>query len=201
MKRLVLTCALVLAIAPTSAFAQKVKPAAPAASAAPANYRINPGDELEIFVWGEDRLQRSVHVLPDGTFSFPLIGKVEAANALPSEIEARITKALEPQYRNGVPQVTVSVKSPTGLQFSVLGKVRSPGAFNPGRYVNVLEALSLAGGPSEFAQLSNVVIIRKTPTGTETMRVKLGDLMKGSVGNLTNDSLPVIQGGDTVIVP
>jgi polysaccharide export outer membrane protein len=140
-------------------------------------------------------------VLPDGTFSFPLVGKVDALNALPSEIEARITKGLESQYRTAVPQVTVSVKTPAGLQFSVLGKVRSPGSFNPGRYVNVLEALSLAGGPGEFAQLSNVVILRKTPTGVQAIRVRLSDILKGQVSDVSNETLPLVRGGDTVIVP
>jgi polysaccharide export outer membrane protein len=172
-----------------------------ASSTTLAAYRINPGDELDIFVWGEERLQRTVRVLPDGTFSFPLVGKVDALNALPSEIEARITKGLEGQYRTAVPQVTVSVKTPAGLQFSVLGKVRSPGSFNPGRYVNVLEALSFAGGPTEFASLGNVVILRKTPTGAQAVRVRISDLMRGSTDNLSSESLPLVRGGDTVIVP
>ncbi len=172
-----------------------------AASGALLPYRINPGDELDIFVWGEERLQRTERVLPDGTFSFPLVGKVDALNALPSEIEARITKGLESQYRTAVPQVTVSVKTPAGLQFSVLGKVKSPGSFNPGRYVNVLEALSLAGGPGEFAQLSNVVILRKTPTGVQAIRVRLSDILKGQVSDVNGDTLPLVRGGDTVIVP
>jgi polysaccharide biosynthesis/export protein len=180
------------------ALAQSVATGAAAPLAA---YRINPGDELDIFVWGEERLQRTVRVLPDGTFSFPLVGKVDALNALPSEIEARITKGLESQYRTAVPQVTVSVKTPSGLQFSVLGKVRSPGSFTPGRYVNVIEALSFAGGPTEFAQLGNVVIIRKTQTGSQAIRVRLSDLMKGSTGDLSGESIPQVRGGDTVIVP
>ncbi|MBW6526691.1 polysaccharide biosynthesis/export family protein [Sphingomonas sp. RHCKR7] len=175
--------------------------AAGGSAATLAAYRINPGDELDIFVWGEERLQRTVRVLPDGTFSFPLVGKVDALNALPSEIEARITKGLESQYRTAVPQVTVSVKTPSGLQFSVLGKVRSPGSFNPNRYVNVLEALSFAGGPTEFASLGNVVILRKTPTGAQAVRVRISDLMRGSTDNLSSESLPLVRGGDTVIVP
>ncbi len=188
----------------TPALAQQAGSAstrATAASGALLPYRINPGDELDIFVWGEERLQRTERVLPDGTFSFPLVGKVDALNALPSEIEARITKGLESQYRTAVPQVTVSVKVPAGLQFSVLGKVKSPGSFNPGRYVNVLEALSLAGGPGEFAQLSNVVILRKTPNGVQAIRVRLSDILKGQVTDVTSDTLPLVRGGDTVIVP
>ena len=90
-------------------------------------YRINAGDELEVLVWGDERLQRSVLVLPDGTFAFPLVGQVNAAGRLPSEIERIITAGLQPQYKGPVPQVTVSVKKPSGYQFSVIGKVRSPG--------------------------------------------------------------------------
>jgi polysaccharide export outer membrane protein len=197
-----LVCGATIALAASMpSMAQAQASAAPAAASRSLAYRINPGDELDIFVWGEDRLQRTVRVLPDGTFSFPLVGKVDAMNALPSELEERISKGLESQYKGAVPQVTVSVKAPSGLQFSVLGKVRSPGTFTPGRYVNVMEALSFAGGPSEFAQLGNVVIIRKTPTGTKAVKVRLNDLMKGSVGDLSSDSIPLIQGGDTVIIP
>lgn len=194
------TALVLLAAAPGLAPAE-AQTAAAGTPAPLAAYRINPGDELDIFVWGEERLQRTVRVLPDGTFSFPLVGKVDALNALPSEIEARITKGLEGQYRTAVPQVTVSVKTPSGLQFSVLGKVRSPGSFNPGRYVNVLEALSFAGGPTEFASLGNVVILRKTPTGAQAVRVRISDLMRGSTDNLSSESIPLVRGGDTVIVP
>ena len=72
-------------------------------------YRINAGDELEVMVWGDQRLQRDVLVLPDGTFAFPLVGQVVAAGRLPSEIERVITTGLQPQYKGPVPQVTVSV--------------------------------------------------------------------------------------------
>ena len=67
-----------------------------------------------------------------------------------------------PQYRGNVPQVTVIVKNPSGYQFSVVGKVCSSGTFTPGRYVNALEALSIAGDPTEFAQLGSVNIIRNS---------------------------------------
>src|SRR5258706_6772634 len=102
---------------------------APVAEAKLRAYRINPGDEIEVYVWGEERLQRAVKILPDGTFSFPLVGQVDALNKLPSDIEVAISHGLRSQYRENVPQVTVSVKSPTGLQFTVAGKVKAPGAF------------------------------------------------------------------------
>ena len=164
-------------------------------------YRINSGDELEISVWGEERLQREVSVLPDGTISYPLVGQVAAAGKLPSEVEARITTGLKPQYRGPVPQVTVSVKKPSGFQFSVIGKVKEPGTFTPGRYINALEALSMAGGPTEFADVGDIKIIRKEGPGVQSIRVRVAGTLKGDSGGLTDADIPTIHSGDTLVVP
>lgn len=164
-------------------------------------YRINPGDEVEVYVWGEERLQRTVKVLPDGTFSFPLVGQINALNKLPRDIEAEVARGLKPQYRDSVPQVTVSVRAPTGLQFSVAGKVKSPGAFTPGRYVNVLEALTMAGGPAEFADVGGVTILRKSGGGLTAIKVRLSDVLKGNPSQRDLAGLPQLESGDTVIVP
>lgn len=166
-------------------------------------YRINAGDELEIYVWGEERLQRKVKVLPDGTIAFPLVGKIVAQGYMPSEVETLITLGLRDQYRGQVPQVTVSVVQPAGLQFSVMGRVKSPGTFTPGRYINVLEALSMAGGPSEFANLDNVVIIRKSGDELRTVRVRLAPLFKmgADANDIARANILRIETGDTVIVP
>ena len=171
-----------------------------AATAGPA-YRINPGDEIEVMVWGDERLQRSVRVLPDGTFAFPLVGQVVAAGQLPAELERIITAALRPQYRGVVPQVTVSVRNPSGYTFSVVGKVRAPGTYTPGRYVNALEALTIAGGPTEFASVGNVSILRKSGMRLQTIRVRLSDALKGDTSRLTESDIPFIQSGDTLVVP
>jgi len=164
-------------------------------------YRINPGDELEILVWGDERLQRTVRVLPDGTFAFPLVGQVVAVGQLPSDLERIITVALQPQYRGTVPQVTVSVKNPAGYTFSVIGKVRAPGTYTPGRYVNALEALTIAGGPAEFASVDRVTILRKYGQQIQALRVRLTDALKGDTSRLTPNDIPFIQSGDTMVVP
>lgn len=184
----------VIALIPAPAAAQQVTIPGPA-------YRINPGDDLEILVWGDERLQRVVRVLPDGTFGFPLVGQVMAAGQLPSDIQRYITAGLRPQYKDVVPQVTVLVKNPSGYSFSVIGKVRSPGTFTPGRYVNALEALSIAGGPSEFAQTSRIRIIRKIGQQLETIPVLLGGALKGDVDQIGSRDVPSIQSGDTLVVP
>lgn len=175
--------------------------AAPRPSAA-STYRINAGDELEIYVWGEERLQREVKVLPDGTIAFPLVGQIRAQGYLPSEVEALITTGLSAQYVGAVPQVTVSVLVPSGMQFSVMGRVKSPGTFSPGRYVNVLEALSMAGGPSEFANLDNVLVIRKSGSQLNTLSVKLASLFRvgGDTRDVAGGAIVQIESGDTVIV-
>lgn len=164
-------------------------------------YRINPGDEIEVMVWGDDRLQRTVRVLPDGSFAYPLVGQVMAGGQLPSDLERYITAALRPQYRGVVPQVTVSVKNPSGYQFSVVGKVRSPGTFTPGRYVNALEAISIAGGPTEFAQVGDISILRKNGQTMETLHPRLGAALKGNLPRFPQNDIPSIQSGDTLVVP
>ena len=171
------------------------------AEAAADAYRINPGDEIEVLVWGDERLQRVVRVLPDGTFAFPLVGQVAAAGKLPGDLEKVISAGLKSQYRGEVPSVTVSVKSPSGFQFSVIGKVKSPGAFTPGRYVNALEALSIAGGPSEFAQTGNIRIIRKVGNQLQVIPVRIVDVLRGDTSRLSTQEIPLIESGDTLVVP
>jgi polysaccharide biosynthesis/export protein len=191
-----------LLIQPLAAQARKPLPqAAPVQNGAGPAYRINPGDDIEVMVWGDERLQRTVRVLPDGTFAFPLVGQVVAAGQLPSDLERIISAALQPQYRGQVPQVTVSVKNPSGYQFSVVGKVRAPGTYTPGRYVNALEAISIAGGPTEFASVGNVSILRKSGTQIQTIRVRLSNVLKGDVSGLNGGDIPFIQSGDTLVVP
>jgi polysaccharide export outer membrane protein len=127
-RRLIAGAFIVLALTSAPGAAQQTS----AALAGPA-YRIHPGDEIEIMVWGDVRLQRILRVLPDGTIAFPLAGHIVAGGQLPTDIERVITAALRPQYRGAVPQVTVMVKYPSGYQFSVIEKVQSPGTFTPGR--------------------------------------------------------------------
>jgi polysaccharide export outer membrane protein len=180
-----------------SAISQAPAPGSPASTP----YRINPGDQLQILVWGDERLQRDVLVLPDGTFAFPLVGQVNAAGKLPSEIERIITLGLQPQYKGPVPQVTVTVKQASGYQFSVIGKVRSPGTFTPGRYVNALEALAIAGGPSEFANTSGAKIIRKAGNQLYVVPLRLQDALRGDSNTLSRNEIPRIESGDTLVVP
>lgn len=166
-------------------------------------YRINPGDELEIFVWGEERLQRELKVLPDGTIAFPLVGQLRVAGLMPQEVERAVSTRLRDQYRGEVPFVTVSIRAAAGMRFSVLGKVRSPGVFDATRYVNVLEALSQAGGANEFANLDSITVVRGNGATAQSFRVRLGNLFRTGVStrDVQAANLIQIEPGDVIIVP
>ncbi len=167
------------------------------------DYRISSGDQLEISVWREDELQREVMVLPDGTIGFPLIGTIKAAGKTATEIEEEISSRLESKFVDGaVPDVTVTVARTSGLQFSVIGKVRSPGIFTPGRYITILEALSFSGGVTEFANLNDIVVVRKSGDTLTVIPVSLANVLRSkSVSAKDVNGLPMIQSGDTIIVP
>jgi polysaccharide export outer membrane protein len=97
--------------------------------------------------------------------------------------------------------VTVSVKKPSGYQFSVIGKVHSPGTFTPGRYVNALEALAIAGGPSEFANTGSARVIRKAGDRLYVVPVRIQDALRGDTARLSTADIPRIESGDTLVIP
>lgn len=167
------------------------------------SYRINAGDQLEIYVWGEERLQREMKVLPDGTVAFPLVGQLRVAGQLPQEVERLVSERLRPQYRGDVPVVTVTVRQATGMRFSVMGKVNGPGVFETSRYINILEAIGQAGGPAEFANLDGVSVIRDEGGSLKSYRVRLGQLFRTGVSDsdLRNAGIIRIMPGDVIIVP
>ena len=166
-------------------------------------YRINAGDELEIYVWGEERLQRQLKVLPDGTIAFPLVGQLRVAGQMPQDVERLVSERLREQYRGDVPFVTVSVRAAAGMRFSVLGKVKSPGIFDATRYLNVLEALSQAGGPDEFANLDSITVIRGNGANAQSFRVRMGQLFRSGVETRDVQAANLLQiaPGDVIIVP
>jgi polysaccharide export outer membrane protein len=174
-----------------------------AAGQASSTYRISAGDQVEVYVWGDERLQRALTVLPDGTFGFPLAGTVMAAGHTTNDVERELSRLLAPQYKGVAPEVTVSVKQSTGMQISVIGKVKAPGTFSPTRYVTVLDALALAGGPTEFADVGNIVVLRNTGGKSSIVRSRLANVLKGrpTDSDLAGDGIPQLLAGDTVVVP
>lgn len=176
----------------------------PAAAAAPPRYTVGTGDQLDVFVWGEERMQRQVLVQPDGTFSFPLAGTIRASGRNVSDIADEIRERISLNYTSAPPDVTVSVRETDGTRFYVVGKVRAPGSFTSGTRPNILQALSMAGGTDEFADTGNAVILRQTPQGQVVERVRLSKLLKGGrsldTGALSTP-LPTLASGDVLVIP
>lgn len=169
-----------------------------------AEYRLNAGDVLDIFVWGEERMQREVRVLPDGTVAFPLAGTVQAEGKTAREVGTDIQTRIQSYFRAGTPEVTVSVKDTAGMRFFVIGKVRAPGSYSAGRALNALQALTLAGGPAEFADVAKAIILRQTATGQVVEPVSLTDVLKGgrrlNAGEQPNP-IPMLRSGDVLVIP
>lgn len=167
----------------------------PGAIVAPTDYIIGPEDVLEISVWREPDLQREVLVRPDGRISFPLAGDVKAADKTPEQVQEIIAQRIERYIPD--PVVTVTVRTIGGNKIYVIGQVKSPGAYVIGRYVDVLQALTLAGGLSEFARENNIRILRREGGRETVFPFEYGNVKKGR--KLQQNI--ILKGGDTVVVP
>lgn len=164
--------------------------------AAGSEYRLHPGDTMQISVWKEEALQREVRVLPDGSITFPLAGRVDVARASATEVAQRLIEKLKEYLPD--PVVTVIVTGIEGNRVFVLGKVNKPGPMVMTGPTTVLQALSLAGGLDKFADDKNIRVIRTLGDGkSQLLQVDYRDLASGR--DLSGNFL--LTPGDTLIVP
>ena len=159
------------------------------------SYTINPGDLLEISVWKEPDLQRQVLVLPDGAFSFPLSGDIVAVDRTVEAVRQELTARLERYIPDLI--VTVTVAEISGSKIYVIGQVNSPGQFVVNPRVDVIQALSIGGGMTPFAELNNIKILRRRNGKQTILSFRYNDIVKGQ--NLEQNVL--LEDGDVVLVP
>jgi polysaccharide export outer membrane protein len=158
-------------------------------------YRISAEDVLEISVWKEPDLQKQVIVRPDGGISFPLVGDTIAAGLTPTQLEERIAERLHTYIPDAV--VTVSVIELRGLRIYVSGNVVNPGQYTVGRYVDVLQAITLAGGLNAFADTNDIRIIRRQNGREKIFEFNYRQVERGR--NLDQNIL--LESDDVVVVP
>jgi polysaccharide export outer membrane protein len=158
-------------------------------------YLIQPGDVLEISVWNEENLLKQVLVRPDGGISFPLVGNAQAAGKSVEEIQNIIAGKLSKFIPD--PVVTVATQQLSGNKVYVIGKVARPGEFVATRYMDVVQALSVAGGMTPYAAANKISILRRTNGKLSSIPFRYGDIEKGK--NLQQDI--ILQSGDVVVVP
>ena len=158
-------------------------------------YKIQPGDVLEVSVWQEENLQKQVLVRPDGGMSFPLAGDMQAAGKSVTEVQKLITERLTKYIPD--PVVTVSTLKLDGNKVYVIGKVARPGEFQANRYLDVVQALSMAGGMTPYAADNKITVLRRENGKQRSIPFRYGDIEKGE--DLEQNI--ILQSGDVVVVP
>jgi polysaccharide export outer membrane protein len=158
-------------------------------------YRLGDGDVMLVSVWKDEQLTKEVVVRPDGMFSFPLVGDIQAEDRTIEEVRIDLAKRLTKYIPN--PIVSVAVMKVLSNKVYVVGRVNKPGEYMIGHYTDVLQALSLAGGLTPFAGENDIKVIRRIKGQQLTFPFRYGDVRKGN--DLEQNIL--LQRGDIVMVP
>ncbi len=158
-------------------------------------YRLGAEDVLLVSVWKDEQLTREVVVRPDGMFSFPLVGDIQAENQTVEDIRGELVKRLTKYIPN--PNVSVAVTKVASYKVYVVGRVNKPGEYVIGHYTDVLQALSLAGGLTPFAGENDIKVMRRVRGGQQAIPFRYGDIRKGR--DLEQNIL--LQRSDVVMVP
>ncbi|MGA8022855.1 MAG: polysaccharide biosynthesis/export family protein [Candidatus Acidiferrales bacterium] len=159
------------------------------------NYVIGAQDVLDINVWKEPDVSRVVPVRPDGKISLPLLNDVQAAGLSPDQLAAKVTEDLKKYVTN--PQVTVIVTAINSQRVYILGEVTRPGAFPLLPGMTVLQALSSAGGFTQFAKVKSI-FVRRLQDGKES---KFLFNYKDVISGKRPEEDILLKAGDTIVVP
>ena len=159
------------------------------------SYRLNPGDVLEVSVWKEEGMERQVVVLPDGMISFPLAGHLKAAGRTALELQEELIDRIKRYIPD--PVITVSVPSVAGNKIYVIGQVNRAGEFPATHRIDVMQALSLAGGLTPFADEDDIRILRRKNGKQVALPFDYSRVKKGKSLELNI----VLESGDVVVVP
>lgn len=159
-----------------------------------AAYRLDSEDVLRISVWDNRDLTMDVVIRPDGKISFPLIQDIHARGLTATELAVIIRQRLGSFIRD--PQVAVIVTQVNAPKFYIIGSVARPGAYPLRGDMSVLQALSLAGGFTQFASPRGIKLVRGVSEKQEVRRINYYDLIdKSGEGNF------LLKSGDTIVVP
>jgi polysaccharide biosynthesis/export protein len=186
--------------ATTAVASQKSDPSAKTsitenASTKETEYRIGPQDVIRIDVWKEPDVSRSIPVRPDGKISMPLLDDVQAAGLTSMELAASIRDGLSKYITN--PQVTVTVSEINSRRVYVSGEVVRQGAQNLLPNMTVLQALSAAGGLTQFARSKKIYVVRTV----EGKQITLPFDYKGALTGKHPETNIALQAGDMIVVP
>lgn len=159
-------------------------------------YKIAPLDLLDIHVYMEPDLSKTIRVSPNGTINYPLIGETEAAGLSPFELEKKLAEKLKTYVIN--PNVSVDMKELHSRRVAILGEVAKPGLYDiPGdKGLSVVEAIATAGGFTKFASPNATRIVRTIDGKQSNINVPVNDITKGQI-----DKDVQLKPDDVVFVP
>jgi polysaccharide biosynthesis/export protein len=146
-------------------------------------------------VWKEADLQQDVLVRPDGKFTFPLAGEVNARGRSVEEIREELVEKITAFIPD--PVVTVQMQQTTGNVIFVLGKVTRPGQFVMSRNMDIMQALAVAGGTATFAALGKIKVLRRSGGQLSAIPFEYDEIEKGR----ELDQNILLQPGDVIVVP
>jgi polysaccharide biosynthesis/export protein len=170
---LALTCAL-----PVPCLAQPSPPVEATEGPGQHEYVIGPADVLEVAVWNNTLISRTVPVRPDGKISLPVLNDVQAAGLTPMQLQSFLAKALAAYIQT--PEVSVIVREVHSFQVSVIGQVKTPGRYELTSRVTVLDALAMAGGLNEYADRGRIIILRREGAITKQIPFAYDKLTPGN---------------------
>ena len=158
-------------------------------------YLIGPGDVVDISVWKEEGMERQVVVRPDGKISFPLVGDIQAGGKTTEQLQLVIKGRLKKFIPDAV--VMVGILQVNSNVVYVLGKVARPGQFIAKHYVDVTQALAMAGGLTPHAAANSIKVLRRVGLKQIVFEFEYGDVEDGE--NLKQNI--ILNSGDVIIVP
>lgn len=210
-----LFAAVLVVAAAVSVAAQSAPQPAPAAPAAPAattqkppaddaaglgvlpppDYVIGAEDVLDVVVWREKELSAEVMVRPDGMVSLPLLNDVQAGGLTPEQFRERVSAGAAKYVES--PSVTVIVKQINSRKVSVMGEVVKPGIYPLLAPTTVLQLLAQAGGPTPFADVKDISVVRTVDGKTSRLVFNYKEVARGR----RMEQNVLLRPGDTVIIP
>jgi polysaccharide biosynthesis/export protein len=189
--------ALAVAAAICSAVPSAAQPASPGGGNS--DYLIGPEDVLEVAVWGNTDVTRTVPVRPDGKISLPLLNDVQAAGLTPMQLRSALVASLE-RYMPS-PMLSIIVREVHSFKVTVIGEVKTPGRYELRSRATVLDVLAMAGGLTQYAARARIVVVRHDGETTHELPYDVEKITARTGSRGAGQENFCVEPGDIIIVP
>jgi polysaccharide export outer membrane protein len=189
-------------IFPRPCFAQQEPPSSAGLKACPGDYVIGPEDVLDIAVWSNTELTRTVPVRPDGKISLPLLNDVQAAGSTPMQLRKILTESLAEYIAS--PIVSVIVREIHSFKVTVIGQVKTAGRYELKSRATIVDVLAMAGGPTDYADRGKILVLRQQGASIQQIPFALERLTKSGSAPAARTGIDTnicLMPGDIIVVP